>query len=166
VNIISPSSTVSAVTTHDVAGTAARRRYFPRKPPFSRLRRRPAPYGCWLNAAGADVTMRAGRQVAHHRLSDGNRRHTLVRRRGRAAIALLERYTSSAARIWTRLAAGILLLSFVPIFAEHAQRGNANRTGADTPDRGYRAYLRVASHGERLVRSFTPYRATPDQDSE
>jgi hypothetical protein len=122
VNIISPSSTVSAVTTHDVAGTAARRRYFRATAVFAAAA---AASAIWLlaHAAGADFTMRAAGKsltivfpmVIVVTLWFGGVAW--------AAIALLERYTSSAARIWTRLAAGILLLSFVPIFAEHANAG-------------------------------------------
>jgi hypothetical protein len=42
---------------------------------------------------------------------------------GWAALAVVERCTQRALTIWTWLAAGILLLSFVPLFVEHATAG-------------------------------------------
>ena len=42
---------------------------------------------------------------------------------GWAALALLEHYTRSAATIWTRLAVGVLAVSFAPIFLEHGTAG-------------------------------------------
>jgi hypothetical protein len=122
VNIISPSSAASAVGSRDAAGTAARRR---RARATAVLAAAAAASAIWLlaDAAGSDFTMRAaGRSL------------TIVLPMvivvtlwfggvAWAAIALLERYTSSAARIWTRLGGGILVLSFVPIFAEHATAG-------------------------------------------
>ena len=39
---------------------------------------------------------------------------------GWAALALLERYSRRASRIWSMLAGAVLLLSYVPIGIEHA----------------------------------------------
>lgn len=42
---------------------------------------------------------------------------------GWGALALLERFTRRASVIWTRLAVGVVVLSFVPIFLETATAG-------------------------------------------
>ncbi|MCU1685868.1 MAG: hypothetical protein JWQ81_6607 [Amycolatopsis sp.] len=42
---------------------------------------------------------------------------------GWAALALFEHFTPSAAKIWSALATAVLVLSFVPIFLEHATVG-------------------------------------------
>ncbi|MGX7678819.1 DUF6069 family protein [Jatrophihabitans sp. DSM 45814] len=42
---------------------------------------------------------------------------------GWAALAVLERFSARAIRIWTGLAVGVLALSIVPIFLEHATAG-------------------------------------------
>jgi hypothetical protein len=119
VNIISSASTASTVTTRDVAGTTARRRYLRTTAAFAAAA---AASAIWLlaHAAGANFTMTAAGKSLTIVLPMVIGVTLWFGGVAWVAIALLERYTSSPAKIWTRLAGGILLLSFVPIFAEHA----------------------------------------------
>jgi hypothetical protein len=121
-NVISQSSAASGVLTHDLAGTTTRRR---RIRVTAMLAATATASAIWLlsHAAGADFTMRASGQSITIGLADVIGLTLVFAGLGWAALALLERYSHSAAKNWARLAGGALLLSFVPVFAEHATAG-------------------------------------------
>lgn len=118
-NIISPSSAADAVTAGGLPAPVARRRLLRAS---SVLLAAVASSAVWLlaRAAGTDFTLTAAGKSLTIILPMVTGFTLWFGALGWAALALLERYTSTAAKTWTRLASGVLLLSFVPIFAEHA----------------------------------------------
>jgi hypothetical protein len=116
------SSGATAGVTQDLPGTPARRRILR---VTAMLIAAAATSAVWLlaHAAGASFTLMASGKTLTIGLPAVIGFTLWFSGLGWITLALLERYSGSAAKIWTRLAAGVLLLSLVPIFAEHASAG-------------------------------------------
>jgi hypothetical protein len=116
------SSGATAGVTQDLPGTPTRRRTLRAT---AMLIAAAATSVVWLlaHAAGASFTLMASGKTLTIGLPAVIGFTLWFSGLGWITLALLERYSGSAAKTWTRLAAGVLLLSLVPIFAEHASAG-------------------------------------------